>query len=397
MAIIFHNPGVIDMRAVTTFGLSVKESDNPIGFFGTGLKYAVAVLLREGCEIEICAGPNRYEFTSMKDTFRGQECDLIVMDGDDADHLQLPFTLQLGKTWKVWQAYRELYCNALDEGGGVCDKHEGADPRDGYTFIIVRGQKFADVHAQRKAFINDEPALFEHGGVAIVPTPGVYLKGIRIADSIYYKTMYGYRFDGGIDLTEDRTMKFQNQAENKVRDALTRLDDYDFIQGILQAPEGTFEEQIAWGGAGTDVGETFKRALLDLSRNQPNSISSQANELAKRIDKVAAAARDYVPSETQRQAFDKAVEFLNRRGIDVHDYPVKFVETLGENILAKAVGGSIVVSAEIFQHGVKMLVATLYEEHLHLSKGFHDCTRSMQNHLFHAIVGLWEDMEGECL
>lgn len=58
--IIFHNPGELDIRAVTTFGLSVKKSDNPIGQFGTGLKYAIAVALRHGCDVEICAGRERY-------------------------------------------------------------------------------------------------------------------------------------------------------------------------------------------------------------------------------------------------------------------------------------------------------------------------------------------------
>ena len=46
--IVFENPGEIDIRSISTFGVSVKEGDNPIGFFGTGLKYAIVVLLRTG-------------------------------------------------------------------------------------------------------------------------------------------------------------------------------------------------------------------------------------------------------------------------------------------------------------------------------------------------------------
>lgn len=34
--ITFHNPGVLDLTAATTFGVSVKEGVNPIGFFGEG-------------------------------------------------------------------------------------------------------------------------------------------------------------------------------------------------------------------------------------------------------------------------------------------------------------------------------------------------------------------------
>src|ERR1700733_12022356 len=49
--IVFENYGEIEIDAITTFGVSVKEGPNPIGFFGTGLKYAVAVLLRHGCKV----------------------------------------------------------------------------------------------------------------------------------------------------------------------------------------------------------------------------------------------------------------------------------------------------------------------------------------------------------
>ena len=46
MTVSFITPGQIDLENVFTFGISAKESDNPIGFFGTGLKFAIATLLR---------------------------------------------------------------------------------------------------------------------------------------------------------------------------------------------------------------------------------------------------------------------------------------------------------------------------------------------------------------
>jgi len=45
--ITFENDGEIDLRAISQFGINVKTGDSPIGFFGTGLKYALAVLMRE--------------------------------------------------------------------------------------------------------------------------------------------------------------------------------------------------------------------------------------------------------------------------------------------------------------------------------------------------------------
>lgn len=52
-AIIFENPGELDLNALRIMGVSVKQSDSPIGMFGTGLKYAVATAMRLGGSVEI--------------------------------------------------------------------------------------------------------------------------------------------------------------------------------------------------------------------------------------------------------------------------------------------------------------------------------------------------------
>ncbi|HEX4610447.1 MAG TPA: hypothetical protein VH092_19815, partial [Urbifossiella sp.] len=43
--LVFSNPGAIDINLVKLLGVSVKDSDNAIGFFGTGMKYALACTL----------------------------------------------------------------------------------------------------------------------------------------------------------------------------------------------------------------------------------------------------------------------------------------------------------------------------------------------------------------
>jgi hypothetical protein len=42
--IVFENEGLIDLRSIKTFDVSVKENDSPIGFFGTGLKYTIVAI-----------------------------------------------------------------------------------------------------------------------------------------------------------------------------------------------------------------------------------------------------------------------------------------------------------------------------------------------------------------
>ena len=77
--IIFKNKGVIDIRAVSTFGCSVKK-EGSIGFFGTGLKYSIAILLREGCSVELYAGGKKYSFDKKDVQVTGQDFSIITMN-----------------------------------------------------------------------------------------------------------------------------------------------------------------------------------------------------------------------------------------------------------------------------------------------------------------------------
>lgn len=40
MKVIFRNKGEMNVRAITTIGVSVKGDDSALGFFGSGLKYS---------------------------------------------------------------------------------------------------------------------------------------------------------------------------------------------------------------------------------------------------------------------------------------------------------------------------------------------------------------------
>ncbi len=120
--ITFSNPGKIDIRLITTLGVNVKESDNPIGYFGTGLKYAIAVLLREKQKVEIWSGTERIAFEIRPDTVRGKSFGFIWLGTARSPWQCLGFTTELGKNWTLENAYRELYSNCMDEGGSN-DKH----------------------------------------------------------------------------------------------------------------------------------------------------------------------------------------------------------------------------------------------------------------------------------
>jgi hypothetical protein len=138
------------MQAVTTMGVSVKDGDN----FGTGLKYAIASLLRTGQKVTIWRGLDRYDFHVTQETVRGKEFGFIDMweyRASEPDvHLtekRLGFTTHLGARWEMWQVFRELHSNALDEGGSSSVARK--EPKEGWTTIWATGVQIADAAVSR--------------------------------------------------------------------------------------------------------------------------------------------------------------------------------------------------------------------------------------------------------
>ena len=92
----FQNLGLIDIRGITTFGVCVKETKTPIGYFGTGLKYAIAIALRHGCKVSMWSGNTEHKFKVKKRKMRGQPIEVVFMG-----KIELPFTVELGKNWNT--------------------------------------------------------------------------------------------------------------------------------------------------------------------------------------------------------------------------------------------------------------------------------------------------------
>lgn len=134
--IIFENTGEIDPRLVMLIGVNVKETESPIGFFGTGLKYAVACLARWGESLTIQSSTAEFTF-AVEETVPSWVS---------------PRTL--GKTWEPWMIYRELWCNAHDElAPSVYEASRLPTPRAGLTRVIASGDKIEAAHRDCWSFL----------------------------------------------------------------------------------------------------------------------------------------------------------------------------------------------------------------------------------------------------
>lgn len=142
--IIFSNPGLIDIRALTTLGINAKENPSAIGYFGSGAKYAIACILRWGGSITIYRGTERYSFTTVEHETRGKKFSIVCMNGNE-----LGFVTDYGKNWQPWQVYRELWTNAMDEAGAVTEisTDDLIPGMEDFTTVVVDCDEITKAHA----------------------------------------------------------------------------------------------------------------------------------------------------------------------------------------------------------------------------------------------------------
>jgi hypothetical protein len=209
----FWTPTNIPIDAFTTFGLNAKpNSDNPIGHFGTGLKYAVAIILRFGGHLQLVVNGVEYEFYTTDKDFRGKQFQQIRMRKRRRGILSwgrseaLAFTTELGKNWGLWQAFRELESNTRDENG-TSMANQAIDTHGSYITVTCPG--FYEVTQETNQVFLDKkgPKVFENRHMTIYEGESnfLYYRGVRVHD-MHYPARYTYDFKKGhVKLSEDRS------------------------------------------------------------------------------------------------------------------------------------------------------------------------------------------------
>ena len=75
------NKGIVDINSFRLLGASSKRNDETkIGFFGSGLKYAIAYLLRQGIELKVFAGNEEIIFSTKSEKLRDKAFEVIYIN-----------------------------------------------------------------------------------------------------------------------------------------------------------------------------------------------------------------------------------------------------------------------------------------------------------------------------
>lgn len=377
MTVYFANAGLIDLDVLRVMGVSIKLKANPIGYFGTGLKFGVATLLRTGHKVVLVRGGERLELTARPVTIRGEEVQRVFM-GEEA----LPFTTELGKNWDVWQAYRELHSNTLDEAGVISDK-----PQTGDTVIEVTGPGIQMEFNNRDAiFISGKPlAANEFLEVHPGPTRYVYYRGVR-AGAMPNELSFAYNLLCPMTLTEDRTFESQFTVEWKLSQLIPKIE-HAGVMAELMSGKDRWDQKLDWG-----MCPTPSKAFMDVAAARYTD--QTINPAVQRVVNRDLQARGVFPparmTDAQQDKFLSAFAPLLKLGCTLSPEDVEVVESLGPGVMGlyHKERNQVFLAASTLDYGLETVVATLYEEWLHKDHHYKDCTRELQTFLFQRLVAL---------
>lgn len=434
--ILIQNDGEIETNSFELIGASTKRDDNTkIGFFGSGLKYSIAFMMRNCIDFRIFSGERELVFSIKSEMLKGQPFERICINGAPTS-----YTTTMGPTWEhEWFVLREIYCNALDEG--TCQLIKSTDtvsPSIDKTRIYIElTSNLQNVISEWDSYFSDErDPLFVTESVytssiaakrsrqpvkVYSKSEGVlYRKGIRVGQSEDY--LFDYELEH-VDINEDRTAKnlpymhytFINMASQFCNDnwLLTALrnkksSEYKSLQSSYIYDK--FNER--W----VDFSKDYLLVVEDISGKYSQKINESpkealylpyhfAKELKTAIPEVNVLGigrmiGDYGMMETEMTSkmiflLKEVKNSLSEMGYEV-PYDIAVAEFNKENILGKAdIENKKIYIADItFEKGRRELALTLMEEAEHIKSGAEDETRKFQDHLFNKWLSYMEDKNG---
>lgn len=402
-----QNDGELDIRLVALMGGTTKANDKyKIGQFGTGLKYTLAFLYRNNLDFKIFVGEKEVLLHTEKEEIRGEVFEIICINGH-----RTSITTKMGEDWLAWMIIRELWCNALDEGGATKDETEiTTGEGNKTTFFIQIDRQIQDVLKNwNKYFIHEQEAIWGDDTYKLYPAGDhltLYKNGVLIHESTNHKSVFSYDI-GDASINELREFKGSVSREifHAIRNASEKAVEY-YLENVndnhYEGNEMDYEWYSSWGdnwkkviGSGKLI---HQKALDDIKARGANPDESGLIVVPKSL--FAALTRQFEGIGALRiasksgdfyESYNEEIESKIKQGLVILEscnYPMHpelkfqygFFEdkrTLAEIKFDEKI---ILVSNALVQQPLFVVVAMLIEENEHFNTGLHDKTREFQQH-----------------
>jgi hypothetical protein len=356
-------------------GINAKpDNDSPIGFFGTGMKIALAILLRENATVAIKTPNGNYEFGVVTKNFRDKTFDVIT-----CNDLELGFTTELGKQWGLEGAYRELVSNTMDESG-----EWGRYPiTEKDSTIYVTNKKFAECFDNHEnIFVGSRVPIASSDKLNIYKGDGkIFYRGVKVG--FIEEAMYSYELLDEVKLTEDRTIFNIYDVYRSIERGIEKLTDKSILKLLFTAKKPNWEADRGyygvWGVAMKEVvAEIWEESPTKLINNLQHQIRSQLPD--------AEFNQIEIPERHERM-LAKAKEFLVKMGYDIKA-KIKYISNEDNLNIAFVHSEIIHLTERSFDQGLFFLITTLLEEHCH-TIGYSDESRRFEQFLMNELVKAW--------
>jgi hypothetical protein len=400
------NNGVLDIRLVSLMGGTTKSSDEfKIGQFGSGLKYTLAYLIRNNLAFHIFAGEEEIKIKIEQEEIQAEVFNIICINGH-----RTSITDRMGLDWKAWMIIRELWCNALDEGGSEYSVTDTIESHAGCTcFYIQISSEIKEVLDNwNKYFIHDQKPLWSSDFLSIYPGGNalrIYKQGVLIHEVEKQKCIFSY--------------DIKNAKINELREYIGSTDyaisrclqnpDVSIINHFLEIVTDDHHEaniELDWYSS---FGDNWKAAIGEAKLIHKEAMDNiKARGIKIDISNVLCVPKKIYESLTKQfegigalRVSSKLHEFYEIYSTEC-DEKIKqalvILEEAGYNFSpeikftygvfgAKDICAQIhldtkecLISENILQKSLFEVVYILIEENEHLKTGFEDCSRSFQTH-----------------
>ena len=407
----FTNSGEIELEALTLLGASTKRDDNSkIGMFGSGNKFAIAHLMKHKYPIRIFSGKDEIKIGLRDVSIRNQNFQAITFN-----EVATGITTEFGKDWETWQALREFYANALDEGGFTLDVVDELKPISDTTQIFVPYERDVEEFYRNSMdyFSDGKEVLFEHNGNKILRKHStesfIYRKGIRVF-SPHYDTLFDYDLVD-IDITEDRIARYDWQIKEHIwNELLFKLNDTFLIRTILSkiGSEQFFEHHVTfYFGTQSKPSEQWEQVLKEskicatemggwLTEHEakaftfvPKNIYNQLSPLLE-DENVGSVFKKNIKGELFREIEMSPAQEKTLEEAKYFFYAADFIDPIKYDIIVALADTpsrlgtvtsdkKIVVFDSALDAGVQATVEVILEEYIHIKYNVFDETRAFQD------------------
>jgi len=374
------NFGTIDRQAFSLLGASTKRNDQTkIGYFGSGLKYAVAFMLRENIEFRCFVGKNEVKFGVTGVQMRNQNFNRILVDGEPTS-----MTTEMGPNWEPWFAVRELYCNALDESIADREIVDEISPQDGYTefYVSMADPRLREMMDNWSHYFSDKRMdmvesgddwqIFSGGASTTIYRHGIRVHGATAPSCFHYNI-------NSLSINESRVLDNPYSAFTIIARTLAKLSTPQ-VRALIKSirNEKTFEFILPWDNvcsftpswlhainerdvvayeyAGYFEDDVRSRDVVVLPAALINSLKSQfGDQIHTLSDRVGDYDFTHVEATpAQKYVLHDIEKFFTEAGREI-PYHLKVVKFHNNDAMAFSTRDTIFISCNAFDGGKRSL------------------------------------------